>query len=549
MFLKRMFFVRGQAERCQAERGSALLAVVGLLGVTGVIALTITTVSLYAVGYTSSTRAGVQAQAAAAAGIDYAAANFSTSVCQGQYSSTSAPLFTVTVASSTLQTSPGDTDTSWVSGCPTSTDIKRLKFVSTGTASALGVAGNSSGNVRRVEAIYPYTPTAPTYGVVASGAAVYAFAQTDSTVTNLTINKASTVQPSIQYLSGNVSCLPNTTINGDVVLGQGSISSDCTINGDLSASGTVNIQSGEITGNVNAAGVVGGTSVSLSKSAKIDGNVYAAGPVSIDGTVGGNLVAGPTVGTSYFGGGASVGGSVITAGTVSAPAGVIKGTVSMNQSGIVTPTMPLVPEWVDYAYSFDGWKTDSGAPYTLFTLPDCNATTLRNTLNAAQGSSTPTIVDTRTCGGTTNVATTTITGNLTLKSDMVILGNGFSLGSNNFESSNTSDRRLWIIIPDTLADSKPTCPVSSTATMKQGVMVGSHVAALFYSPCLIDVKNDVWRGQLYATSVKNSAAFTLNYLPIGLPGVNLSTGQKTPTSMPGSGMLKPRTSIRDLTVG
>ena len=533
MFLKRIF-------SGTKDEGSAIIAVLGVMAVTTVIALTITTMSVHALGYTTSTRAGVQAEAAAEAGVDFAAASLATSVCKSQYSSSSEPIFTVTVSYSTLLTSPGATDSSWVTGCPSSTSSQRIKLVSTGSANAPGVAGNSSGNVRIVEAIYPYTPAPPPYTIIPSGAAIYAYAQTGPT-NNLTITQASTARPSVQYLSGNAACNSTITIVGDVLLGAGAITvNGCLINGDLSASGTVTMQSGEVTGTVNSAGVLGGISVSLSSSAIVDGNIYAAGPVSITGKVGGNIVAGATVGTSTFANKASVGGSVIVAGTVSNSGAAIKGTVTQNKSGIVTPTIPFVPPWVDYAYSASDWVTAAGNPYSLLTMTACDSTTLANALITAQNSSSPIILDTRVCGAVTNL----VGYNLVLKSDTVIITNGFNMGTNDIQAPTAPDKRLWIIIPDTVADHIPTCPTGGSATISTHVTVGAHVWAMVYSPCPISNRGDVWQGQMYSSSVNSSAAFTLNFLPIGLPTVNLSTGQILPTSA--AGVLGDRTSIRDL---
>lgn len=546
MFLNRILNKR-LAVNGARERGSALIGVLGVMGVTTLIAVSTTSMSMHAVGYTTSTRAGVQAEAAAEAGVDYAAANLATSVCQSQYSSTSAPVFAVTVAYSTLATSPGAVDTSWVNGCPTSASAARIKLVSTGSAASAGVAGNSSGNVRTVEAIYSYTPAPPSYSVIPSGPALYAFAQTDPTINNLTVNQAGTVRPSIQFLSGSVTCTSGTTITGDVILGSGSltVTSGCTINGDLSAAAGVNIQSGEVTGDVHSDDEHGDHShaaVSLSSSSRIDGDVYSRGSVEIDGKVGGNIVAGPMSTNSRFSNLSSVGGSVVTSGSVTAPAGVIQGTVSTNQSGVVTPTIPVVPGWVDYAYNSNDWKTSTGVPYAVLTMTSCSSSALSTALNTVQNSSAPIILDTRVCGPVTDFSGR----NLSLTSDTVILANGFNLASNNVQSSNSLDKRLWIIIPDMVADGVPTCGVNSYAKIGNNVTVGPHVASLIYSPCPISNSGDVWRGQMYSSSIGTSSSFTLNYLPIGLPTVNLSTGQfLAPT---GTGVLGDRSSIRDLTV-
>lgn len=524
------------------ERGSAMVGVLGVMGVTVVIAITTTTASLHAVGITTSTRASVEAEAAAEAGIDYAASQLAASICQGQYASSTAPIFSVVVSYSNLQTSPGTTDNSWVSGCPTSTSAQRLKLVSTGTASMTGVAGNTTGNVRKVEAIYPYTPSPPANAILPSGAALYSFAQIDPTLNNFSVTQGSTTRASIQYLSGNLSCASNTTIVADIILGAGSFAttSDCVINGDLWASSLVTIQGGEIKGNVVSAGTQGGTSVSLSNLGIIDGNVFATGPVSINGLVGGNIVAGPTMGGSTFTAASSVGGSVISAGTVTAPTGVIKGTVSTNRSGIVTPTIPFIPPWVDYAYSASDWVTSGGTPYAVLTMTACTTSVLSTSLASLAGSVVPMILDTRVCGPVTNLSGY----NMTLTSDSVIIANGFNFNSNNIQASSAPDKRLWIIIPDTVADRKPTCPVGSSLSTGNSVSIGPHVAAMIYSPCAISLGGGVWTGQMYSSSTGTSAEFLLNFLQIGLPTVNLSTGQYLAPA--GTGTLGDRTSIRDL---
>ena len=524
------------------ETGSAILGVLGLMAVTIVIAVTTTTASLHAVGITSATRASVEAEAAAEAGIDYAASQLATSVCQATYVSSSAPIFSVVVSYSDLSTSPGTTDTSWVSGCPTSTSAQRLKLVSTGTAITKGVAGNTTGNIRKVEAIYPYTPSPPAYTITPSGPATYSFNQQDPTINNVTITQAGTVRPTVVYLSGSATCTSGSQITGDVILGGGglAITSGCTINGDLSTAGVVSIQSGVVTGNVNAAGVQSGTSVSTSSSSEIDGNIYAAGPVTIGGKVGGNVVAGPTGGASSFSSQSSVGGSVVSAGTVSASTGSVKGTITQNQTGIVTPTVPFAPQWVDYAYSPSDWVATDGTQFAVLTMSSCTSTALSNSLATLSASTTPMILDTRVCGAVTNFSG----NNMTLTSDSVIIANGFNFSSNNIQSSSSPDKRLWIIIPDTVADRQPTCPSGSTASIGNNVQIGPHVGGMIYSPCPISNGGDTWTGQMYSSSIGTSSNFVLNFLQIGLPTVNLSTGQYlAPT---GTGVLGARTSIRDL---
>jgi Protein of unknown function, DUF583. len=492
----------------------------------------------------------VQAQAAAEAGLDYAASILSTGLCQAQYTSTTEPIFTVDIASSTLDTSPGTVDTSWVAGCPTTVNVKRLKLTATGTAVAHGVAGNSSGDSRKVEAIYPYVPSPPLYGPDPSGAAIYSYSQSDPTVNNLTLTQAGTVKPTIQFLSGGLECTSGSTIHGDVILGDGALTatSGCKIDGDLWTSKTVEVGSGTVTGNVFAAGTAV-PSVTLSNSAIVDGDVRAAGPVDIKGVVGGNVIAGPGIGLSKFSNTSSVGGLFTGAGTVSDPGGILHTPVITNQSGIIAPVVPYVPGWVDYDYDIDDWRNADGTMYNVQTMADCSVVPLTAALALAQLSSSPSVIDARACAIPPDFRTM----NLTLKSDLVIVAKAFTLGNNNFKSSNSTERHLWFIIPDTVpnvapAAPVPDCPAGGFAKIVNNVTVEDTVAALIYSPCEIANAGNMWRGQMYASSVKTSAPFTLKYVPIGIPTVNFTTGQQTPVVPPGTGVLGDRTSIRNLVV-
>jgi cytoskeletal protein CcmA (bactofilin family) len=527
------------------ERGSALIGVLGVMGVASVIGVTSVAVSVHAIGYTTSTRAGVQAEAAAEAGIDFAAASLATSICQPVYTSSTAPVFSVVISHSTLASSPGDVDTSWVTGCPTTASAARLKLVSTGWASQYGVAGNSSNDARMVEAIYPYTPTPPSYVITPSGPSLYAYAQLDPTINNLTITQASTARPSLQYYSGSATCTSGTQIQGDVILGAGalSVTSGCTINGDLWASGAISISSGEVTGNVitdSTSTGVGQYALTLSSSSVIDGNVFSSGGVNIGGKVGGNIVAGPNALSSNFSNNSSVGGSVVTSGSVTAPAGIIQGTVTTNQAGIVTPVIPAAPPWIDFAYNPADWKTSTGAPFTVLTMSSCSSADLVTALNTAQASTNPMIVDTRACGNNTDLRGIP----LSLHSDLVIITNSFTMATNNIQSADGTDKRFWVIIPDAVLDQLPTCINNASPTIGQNVTINTHVGAMIYSPCEVSNSGGVWRGQIYASSVATSSNFVLEYLPIGLPTVNLSTGQFL--APPGTGVLGGRTSIRDL---
>lgn len=525
------------------ETGAALIGVLGIMGVSGAVAVTSTSVSLHAVGFTTSTRAGVQAEAAATAGIDFAAAKLAALICQPAYSNLFSPIFSVTISYSTLVISPGDIDTSWVAGCPTNASAARLRIISIGYASTFGVAGQSSQDVRRVEAIYPYTPTLASSSILPSGAALYAYAQVDPTINNFTLTQGSTTKPSIQYLSGNVTCTSQSVIKGDLILGNGSasVTSGCIIDGDLYATNDVSIDSGEVTGNVTSNKANGLGYVNVAKPAVVDGDIYTSGSVNIEGRVGGSIVAGPGIADSIFYAKSSGGGSFVTAGTFSGATASIKGTITTHKSGIVTPAIPPVPRWIDFSFNPSEWLVSAGTPFATQPLSSCNSTSLANALHTAENSSVPIIVDTRICGASTDLQSI----DLSLKSDMVIVANNFILRSNAIASSNNASKRLWIIVPDNTLDNAPSCQ-SGSSSIGNSVIVSALVNALIYSPCPISNAGDVWRGQMYASSISTSALFTLSFVPIGLPNVNLSTGEVF--SPPGTGVLGNRLTIRDLVV-
>lgn len=544
-----MFLAARFRRIAKEESGAALLAAIGLTAVAAIIALTVTSSTLYAVGYSTATRSGVQAQAAAEGGIDFAAASLGTAAagCLAQYASTTAPVFTVNVSYSNLDPSPvPDVDTSWVSGCPTTTAVKRLKLDSIGTADTFGLAGNASGDTRKLSAIYPYTLTALPW-LTGTGASIYSFAQTDTTVNNLTITQGGTVLPTIQYLSGSMACTSGSTIKGNVILGSGgaSLASGCVIDGDLYASGTINLQNSRVYGKVSAST---GTypSVALSNSAIVDGSVLAAGPVKLQGAVGGSVVAGPTGGASVFSNQTTVGGSVVVAGTVS-NSGTVAGTITENNTGMVAPTVPFVPRWVDYPYALTDWQPGGFTEIPL-TGSSCSGPGFINAMSTVLASTTPKVLNAGTC----NLDLSALSSTQNMNSDLVIIANSFKLSNNNFQSATAIDRKLWFIIPDqgTLNNHLPDCPSGGGFTMNNNVTIGSRVAAMIYSPCPVTNSANVWRGQIYSSSTKTSNAFTLNYVPIGIPGVNLSAGtNSSETPLPFIAAIGSRTAIRTLNAG
>jgi len=124
----------GQRDRSEGERGSAILGVIGISAVIMIFVAMSGTILVGAMHFTDSTRAGVQAQAAAEAGIVVAQADLTKGVCNAPYTTSTAPVYTVKVAYQL----PDITGTTWHQGCPTNNaDVKMVKIVSVGSGTAL----------------------------------------------------------------------------------------------------------------------------------------------------------------------------------------------------------------------------------------------------------------------------------------------------------------------------------------------------------------------------------------------------------------------------
>jgi cytoskeletal protein CcmA (bactofilin family) len=515
------------------DRGGALVAVVGLAAVMMAFVLLGTSMVATSFHYSSTTRGGVQAQAAAQAGVAVVAAQLTSGTCTLPYSSSVTPAYSVTLAYQ--RTISG---TTWIPGCPSNaSDVTKVKLVSIGTASA------SSTVTRTVEAIYNYIPYNPGQGITGSGAAVYGYDITDSTLTNLTITQSGTSSPGIEFKTGNASCQTGSSIQGDVILGAGiyQAPSGCTINGDLWASASVQVGNNSvITGNVHASGSASPV-VTIANGAQVNGNVTSAGPVSIAGSVGGSVIAGPTGGQSSVSG--SVGGTFTTAGTVSVSgSGLPASRILTNQSGIVTPTAPVVPNWVDFAYHRTDWVTAAGATYAEDIPSACTGSTVASRINLA---TTPTIVyaESRCPGGMVDLS-----GNdLTLKTDVVLIADAFDLKSMTITSaSGTGTHRLYIVTPDSVANSQPTCPSTQTTKIENQVQTDSSVDILIYTPCNLGNSGSTWWGQIYAASIAFNNSFTLNFVSMGLPGVDFDDGTYTPPPPATPGHLDTVFSVRNI---
>jgi len=217
------------------------MAVLGLMAVTIVIGLVISAATINGLAFTSTNKASVQSRSAAEAGLDVARVGTSGSACPASFSSSVTPAYNATV---TYLNAAGGTVT-----CDLASQIR---VVSTGTAQSAGVAGASSGDKSRVEAVYAYTP-ARTSGIIASGAALYLAA--GAAINNGGAITSTGAVAALHVKTGNFECDNNTVITGNVVVVAGNLSlKKCTITGDAWVFGTATLETqGKVLGVLTAA--------------------------------------------------------------------------------------------------------------------------------------------------------------------------------------------------------------------------------------------------------------------------------------------------------
>ncbi len=228
------------------ERGSALVAVLGVM-VVGLLLTTLVASSVVrAFGSSTSSRAAMQSHAAADAGVAaaraglYTLGNCASQPTPGKYVSSGSLVYTATVLF--------DSGSGFTAGCPTSTTT-RVQIVSTGKAQSMGVAGVTGGNTRTVEATLNYL----TPGPKPSGPAIVLYRGGDVNA-NSSFDLSESGGLVIQH--GDLTCSkPNTTINGSVQIGGNLLFSanHCRITGDASVSGAAVLGTGTIGGCLSSA--------------------------------------------------------------------------------------------------------------------------------------------------------------------------------------------------------------------------------------------------------------------------------------------------------
>jgi len=543
------------------ERGSTMLAVLGLALVTSVIGVTVVTATINGLGVTSSTRAGVQARAAAEAGVDRALVAIQ-SGCATTFESTTVPRYKYDLKYSINTAAP-----TWVPGCPTSA-ATLIKITATGYAANTTVTGASSNDSRTVEAVYANVPTYVAAPVIQ--AAVYANTM-EGDFKNFVLNsETASIAADVQIKNGNVICSNGATIDGSVLLANGYVKLDrCDVNGaihvskyvDVSGTGTV------VKKDIIALGqgsVAGSDVVNLrSGIGEVRGNVYSSGNLQINGLVTGNVsLSGTSTNSVKVGSSGRVQGNVVSSGTVAVTGtGAINGTTSTNFTGLAALPIPRVPDWTDIPYP----HPTAWAGYTVLVWPTTtNCTVDKNdpfwidlsTKSAAIGNI---VVDARGCGaaGLTFPSNST---DLVLSANITFIAWKFTVNKLIAKTpvGASTTRYMWFIVPDNYSDTgadgkpTPTCPATvnpatpvGTISLNSEADIAPTIAAMAYTPCKIISDRNNWRGQLYGGTMEFLQQATLTYVPVGVPGVNFEASLEPILVLTGS-KLGGRVTFREL---
>lgn len=263
-------------ERARSQDGVAMIAAIGIMAVLMIVVVTLSASTLNATGFATSTRAGVQARAAADSGIDAVRAKLQggSFVCTA---SGTDPIFAATV---TYLDSAGTAMA--CSGASLAGTPKTARITSTGQAANAAVAGTATQNAEVIGATVDIVVT-PAAVALSKGV----FSESDLTLTNNTSSIASGtgLADANLYSNGKITCKTQADIQGRVYSqGDFSVENNCNVAGTVWSGGNVNLSSStvDIDGDVFAAG----TGEFKAGKAHIGGSIVANGLVSLPDSAG-----------------------------------------------------------------------------------------------------------------------------------------------------------------------------------------------------------------------------------------------------------------------
>lgn len=396
---------------------------------------------------------------------------------------------------------------------------------------------------------------------------------------SVTINSNCVIQGDVIARDG-VDVSSGAQIGGDVISATSYVrlsNSNIVVGGDVSAATYVYVQN-EVYGSVSAAGTAGSHNSTIVNSARIHGNLDVGsnvtsfqgrvdGNVSIRGNanfsassarVGGTLKIGGTLSTM---GGGVYGGSVSAAGTGTTEfppstrvtgdlriggtfnswgypspnwsqdaawniqnAGWVSGTAAQNQTGLTVPAAPTahaaptIPSWVDWSYDQAAWAAAGWTVVTAASGPGCWVAS-PTVWSAALPHTAKLLVDARACSGRVGWWGS---GTFSAWGDVAIVANDIYLAATTWVSADGAAHKVYLLQPDNTANGAATC--TSGAVEGNGTHnFATAMAVMVYTPCQFTFgSTTVWRGQIYASRINAASGNALVYVPLGVPGTDLS---------------------------
>lgn len=448
------------------ETGASLIVVLGVTAVGLILSALIATSLVSSLGFSSASRAGLQSQAAADAGVAAARAglnivnNCATQTAPGRYASAD-PAYTVTIQ---YKVASG-----WQDGCPTAA-ASQVRILSVGAADAEGVAGYSGGDARTVEAILEWL--AP--GVAPSGIAMYLY-EGGVVEANSTFDFSESSGAGLIVKNGDLDCAKNNSVyNGSIV-----------VNGKLTFSGTC-----EVTGSawVSALATLGSATPAI-------GQDLSAGSVSPN-------PPGTKVGGTYTQGGALP-------------------TIPSWTDVPYAPATWLEPDGTPF--QVDTWTTAAQCKLPNGNLGGTGGKGL--VVNALGCTGGPTADHNTTVRLTSDVViyankfSWDAINSLQFTSSSAATHRIWFITpdgvADNMPTCNTT-----AATPNT----------QGNFTIKNGFSIAATLSAFVYTPCAFEGKNGfTWRGQIYSgaySAVKNNPS--IEFVPVGVAGFDLDGGTSVP---------------------
>lgn len=595
------------------DTGVALATVLIFMFAGVLLSLVVASTVLYSYSFSSSTKAGVQAQSAAEAGIAAARAELLRGTCvpahSGLFEGTD-PDYSVQVFQ---ETAPGV----WSKGCPTPS--QRVRLEATGTATAKGVGGDSSGDVAVIEVILDANSSAP--GIDGNGAAIFAYDASGFGGSGHLISNG--YDADVMLRTGDVVCTGAADGAANLVVKSGNftaggscqVTGSVWVNGDVTLSGNPTIGGSVIGNNVSGMGKIGGNvwadaAVTLNQSTVSNGKWVSGASVSITGGsttgpvwarngsahIAGNvtgLVTANAGDVTVGNAGATLSGGIIASGTVRITGdtteggvharglrmegGTLKGGAQIAGPGcyvggvavdvvirsfatgcgphtgwsigtVADPAPPVspvkppaidVPEWIDFGSNPEELTGAWWPGYEVYVVPtgtDCSQQdTVKNLLERFD--TRPGLLDARGCKDFGASAWTTAdfdlvgSTSITLKNDIVIIGHDIHIGGGAKITGAKAEgnAKVWLINPDrgAVANGKPDCNAGDRLSIDGGATF-VNADFLMYTPCRFVLGSGISiRGQVFAGTAGIDGNAHLTFVPVGLPGYDLSTGLPT----------------------